>query len=87
MVGALGDVSSTVAAILKSYGINDPKSIGITSNLTGAANGGYVKGIIPAGDDGLAGVRIGEEVVVPEVVQELRKMLPTLQKIFRAYVC
>ena len=80
VVGALGDVSSTVAAILKSYGINDPKSIGITSNLTGAANGGYVKGIIPAGDDGLAGVRIGEEVVVPEVVQELRKMLPTLQR-------
>lgn len=67
-------IDSTITTILEHYGIK-PGDIGLNNtSITGYATGGLVKSVHKNGDDGLASLKVGEEVATVEVVQMANRL-------------
>lgn len=67
-------IDSTITTILGHYGVK-PSDLGLTdSKVTGYAQGGLVKSVHKNGDDGLASLAVGEEVVTVDVVNLANKI-------------
>lgn len=68
-------IDSTIRNILHHYGVDDPSTIGATTDkLPGYAQGGLVKSVHKNGDDGLASLAVGEEVATVDVVNLANKI-------------
>lgn len=68
-------IDSTIRNILHHYGVDDPSTIGATTDkLPGYAKGGLVKSVHKNGDDGLASLAVGEEVATVDVVNLANKI-------------
>lgn len=68
-------IDSTIRNILHHYGVDDPSTIGATTDkLPGYAQGGLVKSVHKNGDDGLASLAVGEEVATVDVVNLANKV-------------
>lgn len=68
-------IDSTIRNILHHYGVDDPSTIGATTDkLPGYAQGGLVKSVHKNGDDGLASLAVGEEVATVDVVNLANKL-------------
>lgn len=67
-------IDDTITAILGHYGVK-PSDMGLTdSKITGYATGGLVKSVHKNGDDGLASLKVGEEVATVEVVKMANRL-------------
>lgn len=69
------NIDQTIRDILHHYGVDDPTAIGAPKeNLPGYATGGLVKSVHRNGDDGLASLKVGEEVATVEVVKMANRL-------------
>lgn len=77
------NIDGTIRDILHHYGVDDPTAIGAPSEkITGYATGGLVKSVHKNGDDGLASLKVGEEVATVETVQMANRLVQ--DKTFKA---
>lgn len=68
------NIDDTITKILGHYGVK-PSDMGLKDkNITGYATGGLVKSVHRNGDDGLASLKVGEEVATVEVVKMANRL-------------
>ena len=80
VTGNAQEISDTLDEILSHYGITR-SDIGIDSAIPHFAKGGLVKATKRAGDDGLASLKSGEEVVASDTVKAAETVLPAMEYI------